>query len=452
MPASAPDAAAYRLVWRWHFYAGVVVMPFLLLLALTGGLYLFKDEIDQALYRDLIRVPPSTQQASPDAWASAAERAAGGRAASVIVPARADQAVRVRVDRADGEQRTVFVDPHMARVTGSTSVGGVNETIKRLHSLTLFGPVMNVVVEIVAGWAIILCATGFYLWLPRGRPVGAVTITDTDVRRRPFWRDLHAITGLYVGAVILFLAVTGMPWSAVWGQQVMGGVRESGLGRPPAPVAGAWHRAQGHDRPTGAGWTLDHAALTVSGHSRHTATSSLAVVIQAAERASVERPYAVTIPSDPATAYTVTHQTRRVENTRSLYVDGRSGAVVDDIGYARFGPVGKAVDWGVAVHQGLQYGQINRLIMLAGCIGVWVLAISGLMMWWRRRPPSLSRGRLNAPPPLAGSRARTAVVCIVAPLAVLFPLTGASLVAALLIERAVWSLRQFAPSRSNPLH
>ena len=47
MPASAPDAAAYRLVWRWHFYAGVVVMPFLLLLALTGGLYLFKDEIDR---------------------------------------------------------------------------------------------------------------------------------------------------------------------------------------------------------------------------------------------------------------------------------------------------------------------------------------------------------------------------------------------------------------------
>ena len=44
------------------------------------------------------------------------------------------------------------------------------------------------------------------------------------------------------------------------------------------------------------------------------------------------------------------------------------------------------------------------------------------------------------------------IVCIVAPLAVLFPLTGASLVAALLIERAVWSLRQFAPSRSNPLH
>ena len=90
--------------------------------------------------------------------------------------------------------------------------------------------------------------------------------------------------------------------------------------------------------------------------------------------------------------------------------------------------------------------------MLAGCIGVWVLAISGLMMWWRRRPPSLSRGRLGAPSPLADARARTAAICIVAPLAILFPLTGASVVAALLIERAVRGLRRFAPSRSNPLH
>ena len=38
----APDelSGAYRAVWRWHFYAGVFVMPFLMLLALTGAIYL----------------------------------------------------------------------------------------------------------------------------------------------------------------------------------------------------------------------------------------------------------------------------------------------------------------------------------------------------------------------------------------------------------------------------
>ena len=37
--ASHALSGAYRAVWRWHFYAGVFVMPVLMLLALTGGLY-----------------------------------------------------------------------------------------------------------------------------------------------------------------------------------------------------------------------------------------------------------------------------------------------------------------------------------------------------------------------------------------------------------------------------
>src|SRR5690606_36020917 len=188
----APDvmSGAYRAVWRWHFYAGVLVMPFLLLLTLTGGLYLFKDEIDHAVYRSMIEVPVSAQQADPDQWLAAAARAGEGRAANVLVPDRADQAVRVRVDRPDGAQRTVFVDPHTATVTGITAYGGVTETIKKLHSLSLFGgPIgtaLNILVEIVAGWAIILCATGLYLWWPRRRTGAVLRPQETDVGRRPF--------------------------------------------------------------------------------------------------------------------------------------------------------------------------------------------------------------------------------------------------------------------------
>src|SRR5690606_7679130 len=84
----APDvmSGAYRAVWRWHFYAGVLVMPFLMLLTLTGGLYLFKDEIDHAVYRSMIEVPASARQADPDQWLAAAARAGEGRAAKVVVP------------------------------------------------------------------------------------------------------------------------------------------------------------------------------------------------------------------------------------------------------------------------------------------------------------------------------------------------------------------------------
>ena len=445
---------AYRAVWRWHFYAGVLVMPFLMLLTLTGGLYLFKDEIDHAVYRSMIEVPAGARQADPDQWLAAAARAGEGRAANVLIPARADQAVRVQVDRPDGAQRTVFVDPHTATVTGVTAYGGVTETIKKLHSLTLFGgPVgtaLNILVEIVAGWAIILCATGLYLWWPRRRTGAVLRPRETDAGRRPFWRDVHALTGFYVGGVIIFLAVTGMPWSAVWGDRFMGVMRDTGLGRPPAPAAASpWSHAKPHDAPAGVGWTLENAVLPADDHAAHghdhehgheqgpAVAPSLNRVLQTAREQGLPRPFTVSIPQSSDLAWTVARQTRKVEDTRSLYVDGASGAVKADLRWHQFGVMAKGFEWGIAVHQGMQYGWINRIVMLIGCIAVWLLAISGLVMWWKRRPPSLSGRRTGAPPAPPGPRARIAVLCIVIPLSILYPLTGLSLVAALLLDRAV---------------
>lgn len=31
----------YRAVWRWHFVAGIITAPFLIVLAVTGAIYLF---------------------------------------------------------------------------------------------------------------------------------------------------------------------------------------------------------------------------------------------------------------------------------------------------------------------------------------------------------------------------------------------------------------------------
>ena len=47
--ASSPDCTAparaappfYNLAWRWHFYAGLFVIPFMILLSITGIIYLF---------------------------------------------------------------------------------------------------------------------------------------------------------------------------------------------------------------------------------------------------------------------------------------------------------------------------------------------------------------------------------------------------------------------------
>ncbi len=434
-----PLSGAWRAVWRWHFYAGLLVLPFLMLMALTGALYLFADEIDGAVYRDLSRVEPRAATASPDRWVASAEAGLGGMVANVLVPAGPDEAVRLTVNLPDDGKRTAFVDPHDAQLSGSTAFGGVMETVKRLHSLILLGSWANYVVEIVAGWAIILVATGLFLWWPRGRGVGVVAIKAGDPGRRPFWRDLHAVTGLYAGGVIAFLALTGMPWSAFWGDQYMAWVKDHGLGRPAAPTAASpFAHAEHRDAPAGVGWTMEGMVMP----SPPAGPARLSTVVDAADRVGLARPYMVSIPSDPGLAFTVARQVRRVEDTRALYIDATTGAVRADIRYGQFGVGAKAFEWGIAVHQGTQYGWINRYVMLGGCIAIWLLAISGVLMWWKRRPPRLSKGRLGAPEAPPGPRVRAAVLGIVLPLAILFPLTGLSLIVALALERAVSLVRR----------
>ena len=108
-----------------------------------------------------------------------------------------------------------------------------------------------------------------------------------------------------------------------------------------------------------------------------------------------------------------------------------------DLGWARYGPAAKAIQWGIATHQGQEYGPANRWLMLAGCIAIWLLGVSSLVMWWKRRPTRT----FSAPPRSSDPRARWAVVATIAPLAVIYPLTGASLLVVLVLDFALRRVR-----------
>jgi len=432
-----PAGGLYQAFWRWHFYAGVIVLPLLMLMALTGGLYLFRAEIDAVVYRSLMTVEARPTATAPQAWIEAAQQGLGGTVAQVTRPAAPDRSVMLAVDLAEGGRRTAFVDPHDARLLGSIPDGGVMGFVKRLHGLTLFGPIANLLVEIAAGWAIVLVATGIVLWWPRGQGGGVVTVRATPAKRL-FWRDLHAVTGLFAGGVIVFLAVTGMPWSAVWGQQVRAVTTAAGWGRPPAPAA-----TQHHGPPPAVPWTLQETDIH-AGHldGAHAGTPVVGIdrVMAAADRAGLGRPFVVSVPREPGKAWSAAYMPAQVERTRTLYVDGLTGETVADIGYGDFGPAAKAIEWGIAVHQGTQFGRANQLLMAAGCVAVWMLGISALVMWWKRRP----KAGLAAPARPADRRTYIPLLAVVLPLAVIYPLVGASLILVLGLD---FVIGRFAPSR-----
>jgi uncharacterized iron-regulated membrane protein len=323
-------------------------------------------------------------------------------------------------------------------VLGVTPDGGVMAIDKQVHSLSLAGPIPNLAVEVVAGWAIVMVATGIVLWWPRGQTGGIVTVRATPAKRL-FWRDLHAVTGLFAGGVVVFLAVTGMPWSAVWGAQARKIVTAQDWGRPPSPVDGPAgeedHSAHGGPPPVP--WALQDKSVATP----DAAPLPLGAVMAHVEALGLPRPYAVSIPSAPGKAWSAAYMPDKVERTRTLFLDPATGQALADMRYGQFGPGAKAIEWGIAVHQGQQFGLLNKLVMLAGCVAVWLLGISALTMWWKRRP----KGGLGAPARPVDRRAYWPLAAVVVPLALLYPLVGASLAAVLgadlLIRGAISKVR-----------
>ncbi len=419
------EGAFYRAMWRWHFYAGLIVLPVLAIMAVTGALYLYKPEIERIVYRDRIVLPPGGAMLAPSRLVAAVERAAGAPVTQIVRPPSDGESWRLRVRSDGGRATTWFVDPHDGRILGRMEGGGVMDLVRDIHSLALTGPVGNRLVEVVAGWAILLCVTGLYLrWPRRGQPALALRGRASG---RLFWRDLHGTLGFLSAAVILFLAVTGMPWTEVWGGGLQRVVAANNMGRPklaelpwtePAKQALPWSLREGGALPGGVGGIgVDEAMRTAAAR-------------------GVTGGYTLVLPAAPGLPYLVATTVVRAQDARALMIDAGSGAVVQDMDWRMFGRGAQAVEWGIATHQGQEYGEANRLLMLAGCLCLLLLCLTAPVLWWKRR----RNGRL-AEPPAATPAAKRVVAALMLLVGLLFPLTGLSMVAALLGEWGVGRMR-----------
>jgi uncharacterized iron-regulated membrane protein len=97
-------ANLYAAVWRWHFIAGLLVLPGLVMMAITGGAYLFQPELDHLAYHKLEDVPArAAPMANPSAVIPKVETALQGRVLLITPPARPDRSMRLLVRVSSGE-------------------------------------------------------------------------------------------------------------------------------------------------------------------------------------------------------------------------------------------------------------------------------------------------------------------------------------------------------------
>src|SRR5262245_47713685 len=112
-PRQWPD---YRAVWRWHFYAGLFCIPFVLVLATSGSIYLFKPQIEAWNDRacDNLKFEGPVKSVADQVTAVLATLP-GSRVTGYELPPTEQGALRVLVKH-NGQSLRVYVHPETLQV------------------------------------------------------------------------------------------------------------------------------------------------------------------------------------------------------------------------------------------------------------------------------------------------------------------------------------------------
>lgn len=430
----------YRTVWRWHFYAGLFTVPFILWLSVTGGIYLFKPQIEAWLDRPYAGLADPAAALPPSALAARALAAVPGSILHrYVLPESPGDARQIVVGKGAEETR-VYLQPASGEVLKTV---GEQDRFMRvmfyLHGELMAGRWGSTLVELAASWAIIMLLTGLFLWWPRGaKRLGGVLYPRLRLGRRAFWRDIHAVTGIWVSLMALFLISSGLPWAKNWGTYLRD-VREwTGT----TSQSQDWFVSSPEEAMQRA--KLDAGARSaLTGHEGHSGMEGMAMptpaiaslkpldrVVPTAASLDLLGPVEISPPTGQGTLWQVISNTPNRPQRVTLQIEGMNGEVTSREDFADRHWIDRTVGYGIAAHEGALFGPANQLLSLATVIGLVMLALSSIAMWWKRRP----HGMIGVPPPQGRLRHSWLLVALTVLLGFLVPLFGLSLGAVVLTE------------------
>lgn len=439
----------YRTIWRWHFYAGLFCIPFVLWLAVTGSIYLFRPQVeawmDQPYERLAIAVP---RAAASDQVKAALAAVPQSSFHFYQLPRDIHSAVQVVVGR-DAEEFRVYVDPYTLRVLKVDDEDSrLMKRIFHLHGELLLGDRGSWIVETAASWAIIMILTGLYLWWPRNtKSLAGVLYPRLRQGSRIFWRDIHAVTGMWVSVLALFFLLSGLPWAKSWGAYLKLARRLSGESniRQDWTTGRSSEIAQRLAMNNMAMPMMDeHAEHMGHGNHGHIAAgdySALNTVLPSVEPLHLAFPVLISPPKHTGEPWLAKSDSQDRVLRDQVTVSPVAGAILTRQNFNERPWIDRIVGAGVAMHEGHLYGWLNQLVNLCTAAGLFVLCVSAVVLWWRRRPESV----LGAPVKLASARLGVGFAVLTCCLALYLPLFGLTLVATLLVERAI--LRRLPAAR-----
>lgn len=421
-------------LWRWHFFAGLMVAPFGILLALSGGIYLFKSQIDA--YQEAGINAGATLggkvMSAPELVGALLERYPQASVRSFTLAKANDASVEVELNLT-GEAVIFWLSKYTGEVLGQVQKDQqILQLVKKFHGELLAGDYGSYLVELMACWMIVLIISGLFLWLPGDTDkstlanLRAILLPKLrQLQARDFWRKLHGSVGAWISLMMLVLLISGLPWTQVWGggfsqlQQYMGWTN-------PAQQATEFKRHQ-HHGPAKA------SSNNASYENEATSHALFGQLVQQVQQFKLASPVIIQPPKSAIGHWTVRSQSQNRTQRRVIHFHAINLQPILNVGFENHHIVKQITSYGIALHEGALFGWLNQLLGVLAALGVVLVSVSGLTMAWRRRP-------LTAPRLDKSYRLSKTLLCSIALLAVLLPLFGLSLLLLGLAEKAMQRL------------
>lgn len=431
-------------LWRWHFWAGLMVLPLAIVLSLSGAVYVFKPQYQQWYQQSLLEdLRPATSRKSPLTLVAGLQQQYPDAQIKTVTLPDIDQErlLKIEARRADGLW-VFYLDRHSGKVlAASLKDHRLMRWVKKLHGELQLGDWGSYVVEFMAHWMIVLIISGLYLVfsrqlrLSKGRWGLALTRALFPLVRTSnkglFWRRLHALIGVWMGLLILIFLVSGLPWTQVWGsgfkslQQSMGWSGSQQQRSNKMSSAGA-------NRATGTLWNIRSASSpdTVS-RNPNAAGFNLNQVVAVVTPMALAPPVQITVPKQNKAAPWLVRSMAADRSLRvSLQFDSTTGLELSRVEFGDHHPVQRLVSYGVAFHEGALFGYLNQLIAVLAALAVVLMAVSAAIMWWRRRPQARW-----VPAPVQLTPLSWSLRITVLGLCIVLPLFGGSLLVIIALDR-----------------
>jgi len=397
----------YLTVWRWHFYFGLLVVPFLTLLAVTGlGMLLFANITGKEGER--LHVTPQAQVQPLSAQAEAARQFVNEKSASVVqyIAPRADDMVAVFRVNNDDKATMVAVDPYTAKVVNSMPRSkGWYHTMDEIHGDMMLGTAGDSLLDTAASLTILMMITGIYLWWAKQGRLKPMLVPKAG-KGRSWWRDLHGAFGTWVSLILLLFCLSGIAWAGIWGGKMVQSWSQFPAGKwgvEPNPVSTLpTHGDVLNDGKTKeAPWILELTPMPVSGTTKGengispSEPMTLETVDRFAREIGFKGRYQLNLPKGETGVWTLSQDSMSYDMVsptadRTVHIDRYSGKILADIRYDDYNFLGKFMAVSIALHMGT-LGWWSVLANVVFCLAVIFICVSGCVMWWKRRP-SEARG------------------------------------------------------------